>query len=271
MGGTDSFLMLKQYLRWLPAQIGVFNKGAFNLQIDKILEDDIFIVSYPKSGNTWVRFLLANMKSRGEEINFNNIEHYIPDVYTSKTLINKQKKNRIIKTHNNLLEYYPKSIYIYRDYRDVLVSYYFYEKALGNFSGSISEFITSKNLKEPFGLWKDHVSKAIKFKEKNPKRILMLSYESLYQNGLQQAKLLADFCNLTPELPFEEILNRCEFSNLKKNEKVYESEFKKRSSKHFFREGKIENWNVYLNNSDLEALKKDTELVLLMKKLNYNF
>lgn len=271
MAGGDILFMLKQYLRWLPAQIGLFNRGAYYLQIDKIVKDDIFIVSYPKSGNTWVRFLLSNIKCSGEKINFDNIDSYIPDVYTSKALINKQKSNRIIKTHHCFFEYYPKSIYIYRDYRDVLVSYYFYEKALGNFSGTISEFLTSDNLKKPFGLWKNHVSKAIQFKKNNPERIFMLSYESLYQNSMEQVKLLADFCNLTPQLSFEEILNRCQFSTLKENEKIHESEFKKRTTKHFFREGKKDNWNVYLNNSDLEFLQKDKELVLLMKELKYSF
>ena len=122
----DNKMLLKQYLRWLPAQIGLFDKGAFLLQIDRILPDDVYIASYPKSGNTWLRFVLANMKSKGKEINFRNIDQYVPDVYTSKCILNAQKSERIIKTHQTLFEHYPKTIYIYRDYRDVLVSFYHY-------------------------------------------------------------------------------------------------------------------------------------------------
>ena len=45
-----------------------------------VLPDDIFIVSYPKSGNTWLRFLVANIVFPDREINLSNIESTIPDI-----------------------------------------------------------------------------------------------------------------------------------------------------------------------------------------------
>ena len=46
----------------------------------QIRPDDVFIVSYPKSGNTWVRFILANLLAPGERITFRNIDNYVADV-----------------------------------------------------------------------------------------------------------------------------------------------------------------------------------------------
>ena len=119
--------LLMQYLRLIPAKFGLINKGAFLHQIKQIYHDDIFIVSYPKSGNTWLRFIIAYIKQGMQyDISFKYLEKIIPDIYTSKEVIDSQKTGRIIKSHNTYFDYYNKTIYIHRDYRDVLVSYYFY-------------------------------------------------------------------------------------------------------------------------------------------------
>src|SRR5882724_5171741 len=41
--------------------------------------DDTFIVSYPRSGNTWTRFLIANLLHPHELVTFANIEQVTPD------------------------------------------------------------------------------------------------------------------------------------------------------------------------------------------------
>ena len=48
-----------------------------------IRKDDIFIASYPKSGNTWTRFLIANLIYQNEVIDFSNIEKKVPDIYVN--------------------------------------------------------------------------------------------------------------------------------------------------------------------------------------------
>ncbi|CAN5542853.1 sulfotransferase domain-containing protein [soil metagenome] len=264
-------MMLKQYLRWLPAQLGLFNKAAFLLQIDSILSDDIFVASYPKSGNTWLRFVLANMKGKGEAITFQNIDTYIPDVYTSKEIINSQKSHRIIKTHQTLFDYYSKTIYIYRDYRDVLVSFYYYEKALNHFSGTLEQFISSQNVVEPFGSWKKHVKLALEFKQKHPEKMLLLSYESLLENPIANIESIAKFCEIKPTLSYKEINERCTFSKLKEDETKHSSDFKNESNEHFFREGKKGKWAEHFTDSMIKKLQSDKELNLIMEKLEYTY
>ncbi len=268
---TNKTMMLKQYLRWLPSQLGLFNKGAFLLQIDDILSDDLFIASYPKSGNTWLRFIIANMKSNGEEISFENIDQFVPDVYSSKRIINALKKNRLIKTHQTLFSYYPKTIYIYRDYRDVLVSFYYYETALKHFDGTLEQFILSQNINKPFGSWKEHVKMALDFKKNHPDQILLLSYEQLLDNPISKIESIAEFCNFQPKLSFEEINRRSEFSKLKESETTHAGDFKKQSNQHFFREGKKGRWEEAFTDKMIKILKHDKELIALMEKLGYTF
>ena len=88
----------------------------------RIRPDDVFIVSYPRSGNTWVRFLMANLLAPDEKITFRNIENYVPSIYKSADTLDTREGRRYIKSHNPCYELYPKLIYVYRDGRDALVS-----------------------------------------------------------------------------------------------------------------------------------------------------
>ena len=44
-----------------------------------VYADDTFIVSYPRSGNTWTRFLIANLLHPEVEVGFANIDSFVPD------------------------------------------------------------------------------------------------------------------------------------------------------------------------------------------------
>jgi tetratricopeptide (TPR) repeat protein len=82
--------------------------------------DDIFITSYPKSGNTWLRFLLANLlKQQDEEIDFHTVHNYVPEVGKQEEIIKTLRRPRVMKSHAPYISEYPKVIYLIRDGRDV--------------------------------------------------------------------------------------------------------------------------------------------------------
>jgi hypothetical protein len=80
------------------------------LQINYFLKNDIFIVSYPRSGNTWTRFLIANMMHPDKKFNFRNIDLFVPDL--NKTRADRIKTQRFLKTHYPFYKYFPQFIYI---------------------------------------------------------------------------------------------------------------------------------------------------------------
>src|SRR5207249_5512725 len=92
-----------------------------------VFGDDVFLVSYPRSGNTWTRFLIANLAHPNEPTNFANIESRIPEIYLfpDRVLLNLPRP-RILKSHECFDPRYKRTIYIVRDPRDVAVSYYYY-------------------------------------------------------------------------------------------------------------------------------------------------
>ena len=67
--------MIKRLIAGGKQFLGLHAPGR-NLQV---LPDDIFLVSYPKSGNTWTRFLIANLVYPEKNPDFSNINVLIPD------------------------------------------------------------------------------------------------------------------------------------------------------------------------------------------------
>ena len=50
--------------------------------------DDTFLTSYAKSGNTWVRFLVASLLHPEEPMTLVKVDHLIPSTTLSRRLLN---------------------------------------------------------------------------------------------------------------------------------------------------------------------------------------
>lgn len=144
----------------------------------KVRENDIFLVSYPKSGNTWARFLIGNYLTNGA-FTFLNSNDLIPDMHAHPEKCEAITDQRIIKSHFSYRADFNKVIYIVRDPRDVAVSYYYYYlKYVYNKIESKPEFhdffklFMSGNVE--FGLWDSHVNSWSNVQRKN---VLVLRYE----------------------------------------------------------------------------------------------
>src|SRR5258708_8153953 len=85
-----------------------------------VFPDDIFLVSYPRSGNTWARFLLGNLIYQDDPITFSNLESRIPEIYFNRDrFLRELPRPRMLKSHECFQPHYPRVIYIVRDPRDV--------------------------------------------------------------------------------------------------------------------------------------------------------
>src|SRR5437588_5980082 len=118
-------------MRNLKTRIGDYVKAVTTVATGRVIAgrrltvfpDDVFIVSYPKSGNTWARFLIGNLFHDDEPVTFANVEERVPSIYVhpDRAL---RRLPRILKSHECFDPRYRRVIYIVRDPRDVAVSYY---------------------------------------------------------------------------------------------------------------------------------------------------
>ncbi|OGW75555.1 MAG: hypothetical protein A2Z72_01365 [Omnitrophica bacterium RBG_13_46_9] len=225
------------------------------LNIDRVLDTDIFIVSYPRSGNTWIRFLIACMMHPDKTLSFRNIDRFIPDVYRHAEYANSISPPRFLKTHHPFYGCFPRFIYIYRDGRDVFVSYYFYMKQRNQVKNGFSEFLRERLIRHPRYLhpWHEHVSKALDFANKFPDRALLLRYEKIGDFAVDYAYKIAEFCRLdVSKKVIENAVKKTSFENLRKVEKEYGPEIEKYPDVDFFRSGRTGQWKEIFSGSDSE-------------------
>ncbi len=87
--------------------------------------DDRYIVSYPRSGNTWMRTILANIIDPTIETDPDRRLALIPGVsIRTARRINSLGSPRLLKSHGSYMGRLPRALYLVRDGRDALVSLY---------------------------------------------------------------------------------------------------------------------------------------------------
>ena len=161
--------------------------------------DDTFIVSYPRSGNTWTRFLIANLLFAGQPISFANIERLIPDAEAQSSRYMKRIPSpRVIKSHQYFDHRYPKVLYITRDPRDVAVSYYNFARKFRHVADDypleqyVHGFVTGTLLSSGWGTWAENVGTWMAARNGRP-TFLVLRYEDLIADTQTELATVARF------------------------------------------------------------------------------
>lgn len=142
---------------------------------------DAFVGSYPRSGSTWLRFMLNELLV-GQASGFNNVNEALPDVGKhASALPVLPGSGRLIKTHESFRPEYKKAIYLVRDARDVMLSEFSYQKALGfaedDLDAYIPRFLDGKV--NPFGSWIHHVHSWLDARDSNRAEILLVHFQEL--------------------------------------------------------------------------------------------
>jgi hypothetical protein len=226
------------------------------------LYDDIYLVCFPKSGSTWLTFLMANVHLKMSGVNlkvtFFNIEHIIPQIELVRCLKEKILDfpgYRVIKSHSGFNPFYKKIIYLVRDPRDVMISHYWYLKNLGIFKGDLSYLIRSPN----FGIeaWCQHVERWV---ETTPdyNQIYFIRFEDIKSDTLDVLRRI--YTLLGHEVPtevLEQAITLSSFENMKKLEAEYNygAEFRFPGYE-FVRQGKSGGYRTEISAADLNFINQ---------------
>ena len=165
-----------------------------------VYEDDTFLVSYPKSGNTWVRFLLANLLHPNETVGFANINRLLPAPGVSTMRFMKSlPRPRILKSHEPFDVRFRRVIYLVRDPRDVAVSEYHFDlkKRYIDSDLSLEQFVKRflEGRTSDYGSWWEHAASWIAARQ-NSSAFLLVRYEDLLSDSVPELAKIADFLGI---------------------------------------------------------------------------
>lgn len=236
-----------------------------------VFRDDIFLTSYPRSGNTWARFLIGNLIYQDEPVTFLNIESRIPEIYfNSDHRMRALVRPRILKSHECFQPHYPKIIYIVRDPRDVAVSFYHHNLKAGNIADDypMDEFIPrfiAAEFDGRWGTWAEHVQSWTLLRQDHPEFIL-LRYEDMKAHPEQELLRLTEFLEHWSfrqiDSSMEKLQRAVELSSPERMRKLEKEQGKKwvltratRADKPFVRTAKSGGWKSVLSPASVAAIE----------------
>lgn len=246
----------------------------------EIRDDDVFIVTYPKSGTTWTEEIVSLVHHDGDPNAVRNklLAYRVEHLEVGRPVghlrhLRKLRSPRLMATHlplslipKQLRQGKCKIIYVVRNPKDNAVSYYHHHRMstfLGNFKGSWEEFL---NLYMKgylvYGSWFDHVLPYWKFCQEHPDRMLFISFEELKLDLPGMVSRIASFLGKPLSLEaIAAISNHCTFEQMKSNNMVNRevlpiSDLFDMTESKFMRKGIIGDWKNYFTNEQNIAFSK---------------
>ena len=262
------------------------------------MKNIVWLASYPKSGNTWLRTIIYT--ALNNELKLNDIGNFIPNFsfyadleaqnkiqnfsdvrkfwYVTQLNLSKKANKHILllKTHNITGKYdvgffpskeFTKSaIYVVRDPRDVAISYskHFDHDLITSTNVLMDDknYNVSPNFTraEFISSWNLHVESWLK----TSFPVLVLKYEDLIQFPENSIEKILNFLRIETNITIPQIIEKTSFRQLSRLENKL-GFFESNKKNKFFRKGEMNQWKKQNFNFDKMINKFSTT----MKKLNY--
>lgn len=231
-----------------------------------VYPDDTFVVSYPRSGNTWTRFLIANLVYPEKNVGFANIEKLIPDTSSqSNRALKSTPRPRIIKSHEYFDHRYRKVIYIVRDPRDVALSYYDFQRKYMQIDDAypleqyVEDFVQGRLISIDWGTWAENVSSWIYTRGKST-NFLLLRYEDMMKDTTRELTRIAQFFGIEPAPNrLQEVIDRSSADRMRELEKLEADRWvatkNRRKDIPFVRVAKAGGWRTSLPLKSVEQIE----------------
>ena len=229
-------------------------------------------IGFPKSGNTWVHFLMANSivgaADRTDDVHFKNLKHWMAGSEKPPTKPPVEGFPAMRGTHDKrgkamYLGEDTRVVYIVRHPGDVMESFYHWRRDFWKDTevGTFSEFIRSEHGVQR---WVNHVESW------EDRWDLLIKFEDLKQDPASQ---LREIWNLVDkeidESTIQYAVEQSSFENMSRMEEKYGLKDKegRNSDAKFMREGESDAGEAYFDAKDRQYLERTAGG--LMSKLDY--
>lgn len=259
--GRKGFVLvnIKQIRHNITKRIGVRETLA-RVQHSGLSQKDVFVASYPRSGSTWLRFMLYELIT-GAESNFTDVDKTIAGIgrhrHTPRILPN---GGRLLQTHWAYRSAYRRAIYLVRDVRDVIVSEYNFTRRLGFFEGTFDIFFEQfmSGQVNRYGLWGAQVQSWHQVFEKDNADVLWIRFEDMKEHPQEILKRTLDFLKLERENKFiARVVQNHTIESMKKKENASSKFLNNAHGIRFVTNGAVGKWQDVLSTQQLRLLENE--------------
>ena len=229
------------------------------------------VISYPRSGSTWLRFLLYEVLS-GEPAEFGSVQAGIPGLTAQREARPLLPAGGRMMSAHDLGRHRGRTLYVVRDVRDVLLSEYRQGIRSGWFDGSLDGFVDLflNGLVDPFGSWPNHVRYWLDPPARRPFDPLLVKYEELRGSPADTLGRILSY--LGAERSTEAIERAVSGNSIErmrqKEDRADSHHFVKRDpTSHFVGKGLVGGWREELSREQLARIERGAGDV--MKVLGY--
>ena len=239
-------------------------------------ENDFYLVSYPRSGSTWLRVILSEIIFGRSGDSLKDLPNYMPEIGIDKRkdeLI--RSTSYIVKTHEIYRQRartasFKKVIYLVRDPRDVAVSYFRYQAAKydqHDFKKYLDDWVSDRIWP---GSWQTHVMSWVGPGSENlDNDIYIIRYEDLLSKPHVTIEKLVEFIGLSDssEKSIDDAIVNASIQKMREKEEKGVWKGVDIEGMSFIGPGKKELWREKLTEEQAELITKFSKELLL--QLNY--
>jgi hypothetical protein len=194
----------------------------------------------------------------GQAADFSTTNKMLPDIGKQQSGAPVLAGNgRLIKTHELFRPQYRKAIYLVRDPRDVALSEFAYQKALGleycDFDSYLYRFLQGRV--NSFGSWIEHATSWINAADAGRSEVLPVNFEELKHKPEEQLGRLLDFLQM-PELKerVSGAIANNSLAHMKEQEKVKPQRASAKGQ--FIRSGSVGGWRSVFTSRQAEIVQQ---------------
>ncbi|XP_066265895.1 sulfotransferase 1C4-like [Branchiostoma lanceolatum] len=253
----------------LPRHLATEDMDA--IQDFAVRDDDVFIITYPKSGTAWLQRIVSLLHNDGDvsKTELKDLDELVPyfeqkcgDSVPFRELP-EAPSPRLIKSHFQfflaplqLQQGKGKVIYVARNPKDLAVSYYHFHflaprlKTPTSWEQFLQDFVNGEVY---YGAWHQHVLGW--WQQRDNPNVLFLRYEDLHKNTKKQVEKVAEFLQwpVTPEV-VEKVVELSKFQKMATDPTTNKVEGKQgkagvfdSSKGSFFRKGIVGDWKSHFS------------------------
>lgn len=234
------------------------------------MKEVVFIASYPRSGNTWVRLLVGDVLLQLNERNTSteletDIRELIPDMHQHGDVwkglampADIESPYTVLKTHWRWDLFGQRSAYIYRRPEDSLCSYFHYHRRYEHMRAQTLDGIDAF-CRRFVDEWCLHTQSFIQAQRRDPGSIQFTAYETLHSDTERALGRIVRYLGLEPT---HEQLHTAVENHAFENQQKSETEIP--NNERFFRKGKVNSAQEELLPETLAYIRNKAESLYIM-------